>query len=61
MSQNLYSQLKFIEEQCRIWNFSKRDTAELLKLCPYGFADKFPAREDAPRIRNGRVITAPPE
>jgi hypothetical protein len=58
MTQNLYTQLRFVEDQCRVWNFTKRETDELLKLCPYGFVDRFPVRARAIRGRRGRVITA---
>ncbi len=58
MAQNIYTQLRFVEEQCRLRNFTKRETEQLLKLCPYGFVDKFPARDKPIRARKGRVITA---
>lgn len=58
MAQNLYTQLRYVEDQCRLWNFTKRQTEELMKLCPYGFVDKFPERKQSARARKGRVITA---
>lgn len=58
MAQNLYTQLRLVEEQCRLRRFTKRQTEQLLKLCPYGFVDRFPLPEKGPRARRGRVITA---